>query len=159
MSTTTKTIIINLLLFLFIIHSICEINICKNKSDGFYTTLNCRSFYFCLNETLNKTFQCPNPSEPIFSSYRQRCVSENILYNECYLINITENSENCAWFSIQLSTNPNLTYPYSCLYPFLFDLQTKECKHYSQVQCNQRFEPKDACKNISKKKINKIVYI
>jgi len=148
--STIKNIIINLF-FLFIINSVCEINICNNKSDGFYTNLNCHSFYFCLNETLNKTFQCPNPSEPIFSSYRQRCVTKNPLYDECYLTNITENSENCAWFSIQLSTKPNLTIHYSCLYPYLFDLQTKECKHYSQVQCNQRFEPKDACKNNSKK--------
>ncbi|CAF2555946.1 unnamed protein product [Rotaria sp. Silwood2] len=28
---------------------------------------------------------------------------------------------------------------------FLFDLQTQECKHYSQVQCGKRFESKDAC--------------
>jgi hypothetical protein len=121
---------------------------CNKKSDGFYPSLNCHSYYLCLNETINQYFQCSNSSEPIFSSYRQRCVADNSFYNECYLTNITENENNCAWFSIQLSPTPNITYDYSCLYPFLFDLETKECKHYSQVKCNKRFEPKDACKNI-----------
>jgi len=146
--SSIKIIVVSLLLFLFILNSICKTDICINKSDGFHTNSNCHSFYFCLNETLNKTLQCPNPSEPIFSTYRQRCVAINPFYDECYLINITANHENCAWFSVELSTTTNVTYHYSCLYPFLFDLQSKECKHYSQVQCSQRFEPKDACKNI-----------
>ncbi|CAF1473477.1 unnamed protein product [Adineta steineri] len=143
-----KIIVITFLLCLFIINSICKNDICINKSNGFYadyTSLNCQTFYFCFNETLNKTLQCLNSSEPIFSTYRQRCIGVNPLYDECYLVNINENHENCAWFSVQLSTTSNLTYHYSCLYPFLFDLESKECKHYSQVQCNQRFEPKDAC--------------
>lgn len=155
MSTTKTLIIISLFLLLFIINSICKLDICNNKSDGFYTTFNCHSFYFCLNQTVEEIFQCPNPSEPIFSTYRKRCVTKNIFYDECYLINITENTENCAWFSVQLSTILNTTFHYSCLYPLLFDIETKECKHYSQVQCNQRFEPKDACKNILRRKKKK----
>ncbi|CAF1107575.1 unnamed protein product [Rotaria sordida] len=146
--STKIFIIVSFVLFEFILNSICKINICNNKSNGFYTnytSLNCRSYYFCFNETLKKILQCKNQTEPIFSSYRQRCIAKNLFYNECYSNNITEDNKNCAWFSIQLLTIPKKTYHYSCLYPFLFDLQTKECKHYSQVQCNQRFEPKDVC--------------
>ena len=146
---TIKAIFINFLFFLFILHSFCELNLCENKSDGFYTNSTCQTFYLCRNQLINQTFQCTNSSQPIFSSYRQRCVAKNLLYNECHLTNIIENLDNCAWFSIQLSTKPNATLPYSCLYPNLFDIKTKECKHYSQVECHQRFEPKDVCKNNS----------
>ncbi|CAF3602624.1 unnamed protein product [Rotaria sp. Silwood1] len=64
MSTSPFTIV-SLALLGFILNSICMIDICNNKSNGFYT---------------------------------------------------------------------NYT-----------NLQAKECKHYSQVQCGKRFEPKDAC--------------
>ncbi|CAF0987930.1 unnamed protein product [Rotaria sp. Silwood1] len=95
MSTSPFTIV-SLALFGFILNPICMIDICNNKSNGFYT-------------------------------------------------NYTKNNENGAWFSIQLLTIPNKTYYYSCSYLLLLDLQAKECKHYSQVQCGKRFEPKDAC--------------
>lgn len=155
-----KIILRNFILFLFIIQTISEKDLCYEKSDGFYPNINCQTFYFCLNQTVNKIFQCSNSSEPIFSPYRQRCVAKNILYNECDLIDIRENLQNCAWFSIRLSGKANETIDYSCLYPYLFDLQTKECKHYSQVQCNQRFEPKDVCKNSCsiKEKRNEAIY-
>lgn len=31
--------------------------------------------------------------------------------------------------------------------PQLFDVTTLECKNYTEVKCNDRFEPKDACKS------------
>lgn len=36
----------------------------------------------------------------------------------------------------------------SCPMPQLFDLITLECKNYTEVKCQDRFEPKDACKQI-----------
>ena len=53
---------------------------------------------------------------------------------------------NCGWFYVVHDETTDERILNSCPMPQLFDTLTLTCKNYTEVQCNDRFEPKDACK-------------
>lgn len=53
--------------------------------------------------------------------------------------------KNCGWYYV-VRVGPNGDRVLnSCPMPQLFDMATLECKNYTEVDCKNRFEPKDAC--------------
>ena len=52
---------------------------------------------------------------------------------------------NCGWYYVVRRENDNERVLNSCPMPQLFDVTTLECRNYTEVKCQDRFEPKDAC--------------
>lgn len=61
--------------------------------------------------------------------------------------NVLPNPDNCAQF-YQCGQINHVTGSYlrECIYPKLYDATSQTCKHFTEVQCGARYEPKAPCK-------------
>ncbi|XP_067685006.1 uncharacterized protein [Haliotis asinina] len=117
----------------------------------------CSVYYLCVNNNLYK-YECSNL---VFDPWTQTCASPGSIYDSCTETE-KETEASCPPESTALIPHPSHCAQYfncsaskhgyfwpehlrECPYPQLYNDITKQCEHYTMVDCGDRFEPTAQC--------------
>lgn len=143
---------------------------CEQRDKPYFLphTLDSSRFYVCV-KGLMFLLNCPTNYQ--FNGENNQCVrnhsqsshfdwdKKNNLNCSVHLEPVTPtvmpHETNCGWYYVVREEDPFERVANSCPMPQLFDSTLLECRNFTQVKCNGRFEPKDACKKrlITKKQV------
>ena len=145
-----------------IIEKPMEVLTCEQQDKPYFLPhpINSNQFYVCVKEQMfllncsidyqfdNETKQCVKKiNQSLFilnaSEKKQRKYLCNLAPKKPYLM---AHETNCGWYYVVRVDTTGERVLNSCPMPQLFDIQTLQCKNYTEVKCKDRFEPKDACK-------------
>lgn len=107
-------------------------------------------FYVCVK---GQIFLLNCPSNYRFDSKTDQCMRYSNRKNSTQIDKPTKptlipHETNCGWYYVVRRENDNERILNSCPMPQLFDITTLECRNYTEVKCQDRFEPKDACMSV-----------
>ncbi|XP_076448103.1 uncharacterized protein LOC143284878 [Babylonia areolata] len=118
----------------------------------------CSKYYVCYRGQ-RFDFDC---GDNVWSQSAKTCVTEGSRYDKCSIAKELDNlkdcsnsdsavfakADNCAQYydcsSQEATVNPD-PHVVECVFPFLFNANTKQCENYTHVKCGDRPEPKNAC--------------
>ncbi|KAK7471462.1 hypothetical protein BaRGS_00035898 [Batillaria attramentaria] len=122
---------------------------CYGKLNGFYPVLNqemTSSYMECRDQRVVALSSCPGGL--IFDMVDRKCVdtiTEVSMLQFCtnFLTGRVQSPSNCAQY---YDCTKNLTAVQECRYPDLYHVQSRQCRHYSEVECDSfTFCPVSPC--------------
>ncbi|PVD18873.1 hypothetical protein C0Q70_21430 [Pomacea canaliculata] len=121
---------------------------CYGKLNGFYSVINqemTSSYMECRDQRVVSLSSCPGGL--IFDMVDRKCVdtvSQVSMLQFCtnFLQGRVQSPGNCAQY---YDCTQNLTTVKECNYPDLYHVETRQCKHYTEVDCGGRRVFLDPC--------------
>ncbi|UJR33061.1 hypothetical protein I4U23_020520 [Adineta vaga] len=121
--------------------------LCEQRDKPYFLPhkSNNSQFYVCVKGQL---FLLNCPMDHRFDKELDQCVRktiENEIEQKPNIPILIPHETNCGWYYVQRNGTTGERVLNHCPMPQLFDIATLECKNYTEVKCQDRFEPKDAC--------------
>ncbi|XP_071175832.1 uncharacterized protein [Mytilus edulis] len=119
---------------------------CRELPDGnnpIATKLWSQSYLVCHK---NRTMSVDKCTTGVFDPYKKHCVDEKKPSVCSMSSGLVAKGDNCAqYYDCSSPVTEFGQYLQECPYPQLFNDDTQQCQHFSQVECKSRYQPKAPC--------------